>query len=47
MNGKNNTSQDGGIIAIVVIVAIVIVGIVAVVIYRRVKAKSTHFDEDD
>ncbi len=47
MDSENTTSQDGGIIAIVVIVSIVIVGIVAVIIYRKIKAKSTRFEEDE
>lgn len=47
MDSENTTSQDGGIIAIVVIVSIVIVGIVAVIIYRKIKAKSTHFEDNE
>ena len=46
MDSENTTSQDGGIIAIVVIVSIVIVGIVAVIIYRKIKAKSTPFVDE-
>lgn len=47
MDSQNTTAQDGGLIAIVVIVAVIIVGVTAFIIYRKVKAKSIHFEDDE
>ena len=47
INNENTTAQDGGIIAIVVIIGIVIVGIVVIVVYRKIKTQLTHYDDFD